>query len=46
MKYLLIKEKDGKTSSHEFESQGEVLRHLEAMWGYTDWQLVAIVRIP
>jgi hypothetical protein len=42
-KYILIKERNGMRSDHLFGDESELREHLEAMWKFTDWHLVAIV---
>lgn len=43
--FLLIKEKDGEISTHSLISEDEVREHLTAMWKFTEWRLIAVVKI-
>jgi hypothetical protein len=42
--YLLIKKHAGSISHHHFETERELKEHLEAMWKFTDAELIAIVQ--
>jgi hypothetical protein len=43
--YLLIKKYAGSISHHHFETERELKEHLEAMWKFTDAELIAIVKL-
>jgi hypothetical protein len=44
-KYLLIKNKDGMQTEIHFDCEQALSQHLRAMWAYTDWHLVAVVKL-
>ena len=43
--YLLIKKHAGSISNHNFATERELKEHLEAMWKFTDAELIAIVKL-
>jgi hypothetical protein len=43
--YLLIKKHKCEISKHLFDSEAELRLHVEAMWKYTDAELIAIVKL-
>lgn len=42
--FILIKEKDGEQATLFIDSEEDLQKHLEAMWRYTEWKLIGVIR--